>query len=337
VADDGEHVKRIYLDQWVWINLAKAATGHRDGKHYEELLLMAREAVRLGHVSFPLFNTHYIETTHQKSHEKRGHLADVMKELSKFHSIAPQRVIIPAEIECALHGMFDIPGRPASAQVFGVGISHAFDTEIGTYRVPPEMGIEPAAAIVFEAQAQPLMEYQLLAGPPDHMMDGVESYDPNAHRVVPREFASHMEEHRLELLNGDWHKGDKGRRVALANAFANYYKPIDEALRCHRLTWDDLLQQGIDGMTSFIEAIPTGYADTELQRLRNEASQACWEPNDLNDLDALARAVVYCDAIVTEGQWVSFIDRAGLGTRYDTIALSKMDDLLPILVNAASD
>lgn len=45
---------RVYLDQNKWVDLARAATGHRDGVRFVDALAMCRASAAAGAASFPL-------------------------------------------------------------------------------------------------------------------------------------------------------------------------------------------------------------------------------------------------------------------------------------------
>lgn len=52
---------RIYLDQNKWVDLARAATGHRLGKPFKDALDLCRAGVDAGTLSFPLDMYRYWE------------------------------------------------------------------------------------------------------------------------------------------------------------------------------------------------------------------------------------------------------------------------------------
>lgn len=107
---------------------------------------------------------------------------------------------------------------------------------------------------------------------------------------------------------------------------------LTEALRRAGLDWSHIYALERDGMTALLEAIPMMHVDSELHRLRDIAAQQPWTPNDLNDLTALTRAVVYCDVVVTENQWASLIRRARLDERYETVVVADLRELPTLLV-----
>ena len=52
-------MRRIYLDRWVWIRLARADAGNKDAIDLLPTLTSMRKALKEGRVEFPLSLTHY--------------------------------------------------------------------------------------------------------------------------------------------------------------------------------------------------------------------------------------------------------------------------------------
>jgi hypothetical protein len=50
----------VYLDQWVWVRLAKAAVGRPELPSDTDVLSAVRDAAKSG-VAFPLSSTHYFD------------------------------------------------------------------------------------------------------------------------------------------------------------------------------------------------------------------------------------------------------------------------------------
>jgi hypothetical protein len=79
-------VKRIYLEQWVWVRLAQVALGGPASPIWADPLDLAREAVRFGNASFPLSSCHYMELA-KVSLRQRHEVGTTMLELSAGHRI----------------------------------------------------------------------------------------------------------------------------------------------------------------------------------------------------------------------------------------------------------
>lgn len=82
----------------------------------------------------------------------------------------------------------------------------------------------------------------------------------------------------------------------------------------------------------FIAELPTRDAALRLRMMRHQNPAATrWEPNDMNDIAYLACAVVHCDVIVTEKQWVHELRRSGLLDDHGTQALPDVSALPQVL------
>lgn len=158
-------MKRVYLDQNKWIDLMRAKHGQKSGERFQDALTVARAGVDHGLVSFPLSLTHYMEVTHRQNWPSRHRLAATMAELSRFHAIAPQEHVVPAELERALHKRFGRPLTPRSLQVFGVGIKHAFGYDDLTFKLPDDVLLDPADRLLFEQAVAKQFELEMLRGP----------------------------------------------------------------------------------------------------------------------------------------------------------------------------
>jgi hypothetical protein len=67
-----------------------------------------------------------------------------------------------------------------------------------------------------------------------------------------------------------------------------------------------------------------------LRRHQNPNSK--WESNDMVDIAYLACAVVHCDVVVTEKQWVHELRGSGLLRDHGTEAFSDVAELPTVLV-----
>ena len=115
----------VYLDQNKWIELSRARFGREpEATTFRELLALAAVGVELGIVSFPLSHFHYIEVKHRDP-RRRWKLATFMAELSRFHTIAPARLLLETEIDLALQIRYGVPEEVRQHTVFGLGFGHA--------------------------------------------------------------------------------------------------------------------------------------------------------------------------------------------------------------------
>ncbi len=94
----------------------------------------------------------------------------------------------------------------------------------------------------------------------------------------------------------------------------------------------DILSMGKEGMTALVQGIPTLHCTCELGRLREAADSRPVSSNDLSDVSFLARALVYCDVVVTEKLWSQLIARAKLDERFGTIVMADTTGLTRHLI-----
>lgn len=323
-------MKRIYLDQNKWIDLAAAAKGLDRGSRYRDVLTLATAGAEHGRASFPLSCIHYIEITFRRW-DARQELARTMAALSRYHTIAPFNVLVHPEIDRALQTVLGKPEIPREAQVFGVGVGHAFNQEVRAFRVPDDLDVDPEYRRLFNRFAAERTEWAMLAGlPPESGID--EAALDAAQREVGDRLAREQEQSRMRRRDANWHKGERANRLTKATALTNWKDEIEVALSRARLTWGQLLALGREGVSAFVEAIPTIHVASELERLRCAATDKPWEPNDINDVFFLIPALIYCDVVVTERQWVDLARRPELDKRYGTVLLSDLADLSQLLV-----
>jgi hypothetical protein len=107
-----ESPMRIYLDQWLWVDLARANTGHVRGTSYIPVLDYLRKARAMGAIACPLSSTHYMELQGNQNFRQRSDVATVMAELSGFCALSGIGPLRRAELDQALFKRFGRPNPP---------------------------------------------------------------------------------------------------------------------------------------------------------------------------------------------------------------------------------
>lgn len=273
-----------------------------------------------------------METHNRRRWESRRDLAELMLELSRSHTIAPLSALLPGEIDAALRAQFGRPAITREVRPFGAGASHAFNMEFPPYKIPEELRHLAADPHDFERKANELQEIVLFKGLGPKEEAEIPNYDPLSHIGVGERGAKDKEALREIRKAAGWDKGEKAKRLAKAQTLTEYLEPTNEALARAGLSADALIDSGEKGMSDFLEAVPTMFAVSEMERLRASASQKAWERQDFADLSALAAAAVHCDIVVTERFWVDVVERAKLDSRFGTIFLGPLEDLPQYLV-----
>ena len=325
---------RVYLDQNHWVSLMKVETGHPGGRPFRDVSVLLHEAVDRGFVSLPLSMTHAMELQNRANFDSRLRLAATMIKLSRWHAVAPQRLLLANEIDRALKVRFGRPAVPRRAQVFGVGANHLFGRPVVNYEPPEEYVLTTEQGRLVMGFASDVLQFVSLVGGPRDLQ--LPDYDPTAHQKVGRQFAGQQETMRKIRRQHGYHRGEPGDRAASVDVFDEFNVRITDALERAGLDWSYLYRLRQTGLEALIEDIPTIFAHRELRRLRQEASQRPWEENDLTDLTALPPAIVYCDVVVTERLWTDLAGRADLGQRFGTTVIRSLDQLVPFLLDAAA-
>lgn len=313
---------RIYLDQWAWIALSHAAAHTAQGASDAHALSAIEGALHGGQASFPLSIAHYFETWHVWDQRRRHQLARVMARISRYDTMAAIQELVPAEIDGALHETFGRPPKPRAVQVFGRGAEHAFRQ----LRIPRYQDVE-VGAITEEAHWS-IMQFGVLAGPPWHL--GQPGLDVTTYRDPDRTYKDHEEglARRLAQYGAD---PDLRDRAVLADEFIDITPKVLDRLATAGISQAEFIGLGQEGMTSFLERVPTRWTGYEIRRLRHQNPERKWLETDLVDMTGLCAAAVYCDVVVAEKDWAHLFNRTGLSERFNTRVVPDLGQLARIL------
>lgn len=234
-------MNRVYLDQNKWVDLASAEKGLAKGKRFEDALLLLRAMVDQGDVSLPLSATHYMETHNRRRYESRRELASTMAALSRLHTIAPSSSLLPGEFDRAFNAMCGKPVTPCELKPFGVGVSHAFGFDIPVEPTVRELASNMPFPAHAQANLERMAEFLLLAGLPPNEEAQIPDYEPMAHLEVSKRTAREKESLRALRQAEGWHKGEKAKRVAKAQAMTEHIEPLNDALGRAEIGADDFM------------------------------------------------------------------------------------------------
>lgn len=328
---------RIYLDQNKWVDLARAATGHKDGGKFADALTLARASVAARTVSFPLDMYRYWETSKRGDDRSRDDVVDTMLELSKQHTMALPFHLLDREIDLALQRRFGRPEHPRQVQEFGIGIRH-----IGEGRIDwPELDL--SALPDGGASLRPGMRSQLSELVDQSVEEGLLRAGPDTYRA--RGFAHSDSDHAERFVE---HENKVAAMIAKnrltggaidaavrATDFGDIRPAVTDALDRIEMTYEKFMAGITVGeVMSFIDDLPTRYVTNVLRSAKHRQTQQKWEPNDFADIVALPVAAVYCDVVVTEKQWVHHMRQGKVDRRYNTILFDNVADLAAILASA---
>lgn len=341
------HAKRpsVYLDQWVWVRLAKAAAGE-PRETGDDLVLKAVESARDAGVAFPLSSTHYIETSRVRSHRQRTDLANVMGSISHFRTLRPRRELLRHQL---LTVMQEILGRPTFSPEYleplGVGVYWTFRSEHRrlTLHGPQEVldAVDGSLTPDVLCRASQWAELQFLAGPRDEDITKLREQYGYRPETTEEMGASRLnwEEAYVGLLRDDPITRAELRVRVQAREVAHEHLDLliglfkEYGLSLDRLTGGPSAEPGSGRprMTAFFDAMPSVRAavDMKVELFRNRSNT--WKVNDLYDIDAASLAIPYCHVIVADKAKVAALLRTGSDKHNGTRLVRRLLDLVDIL------
>ena len=325
----------VFLDQQHWVALLRRAPGSQAGRVRHSL----EQAVREGRVVVPLTAGHYLETWHRARWRSRHALAEVMRDLSGWRTLAPPQRVLRLELERVLGG--GVPVLPA--EVLGHGVDHAFDSTTGRFRLvsrawTSDLPVEGQPLVGLDAQLHDVRdmypenwEWFNLAGPaedfPLTMFDDTQIELRPEHRRGD-EFVSA----EREIIGWLAQRGmtNRVREALVTDDLLSMVDDINQC--CLRLRHDPDQLRTPGALPTLHRALPSRDVLADLRSLRLENPQFPLEQHDRVDLLGLAVALVYCDVVVTERRWRHFASRLGIRDRFRTIVVSHLDELPALLV-----
>ncbi|MFJ5807069.1 hypothetical protein [Streptomyces sp. NPDC093093] len=344
--------KIVYLDQNKWIELLKAEKSGADSTSLAAATAL-REAVQSGSVVVPLAASHYIETWHRSDWASRHALAQVMRDLSQFSSLAPVQRVQRGEIGLALTQYlgFEAQGKqPDAVQewILGRGVDHAFASPTGRLRLVASIAAEGVSEgeslepdmelldLLRKVQALPndAYEWWSLAGSENDSMIHEDWDTRGQHRVGD----SYAEQERA-LSN---HLSSNPKKRASLDDLIAAQDLIEISEDAHEVAAENGLEPldiygrlvemgGPEAVKGFLLAMPSVAVRYEARRLKHRNLQWSWQQHDHIDLAALAVAVPYADIVVTERQWAHLFKVAKLDRRFGTHVTSRLGELPNLL------
>lgn len=116
----------VYLDQWVWIRLARAEAG-KPAADKDLALLASLEMAAAKGIAFPLSVTHYEETGRIRDPAQRAAIARVMARIARGRTLRSRSGLVRHQLLTALHETLGRPAfRPPEPQILGLGVHWAF-------------------------------------------------------------------------------------------------------------------------------------------------------------------------------------------------------------------
>ena len=309
----------VYLDMFAFINLADATAG-RPQTGYDELLEACRRSRENGKALFPLSSTHVLEVLDIGDIERRKTRVAVMEELSGFNYMLGRPQIQQLEIDAALN---EIPGVNIAprgpVQLIGPSLLWAFGMRGGLLTNAPDpdamadhlcraFGIRPGGGAMDSLNRW--AERQLLTGPDENDPDVLRAgYDPNKWRDMLEHRAQYERDLVQELDADPRYRQGRLRDVVNAREMSNeLMSMLNNTAAEVNSSIPDLLEiqdppsrEDRAKLRDISDRMPSTRVAVSLKTGYHKDNRHTWTQNDINDIDALAIAVPYCDAVFTDG------------------------------------
>lgn len=297
----------IYLDLNHWIMLARSSRALSTPPGYAELLAACRRGLGSGLAAFPLSDVHYMEMSGIKDPKQRGDVAAVMGELSQYKVMLSRTTIIRLEMEAVLDALQGVTSRGTPIPFIGTSAGWAFGVRGGLRLSDQQTGEDLTDTVRHQAWFQAAnreMERRLLAGPSDteaaHLREYA-GYRPESARLTAEKRAE-QEREQADRLTADprWRRGRLRDVVAARELALEWIDALTEVTTARGTTIGIVVDQDRELIRQFSESLPSNRVAISLKFRYHRDGNKQWTPNDIHDIDALAAAVPYCHAVLTD-------------------------------------
>jgi hypothetical protein len=302
----------VFLDLNHYIYLARTAAGLTAPDGYDDLHRAVTAARRQNRAVFPLSGTHYMEMSGILDPAQRTAVAEVMESLSGFQVLLGRVTIAELEIDAMIDALLGSESVGERIDLLGPTFGRAFGMR-GGLTIRDANGNDSSASMREEvgnreyerimAEASLAFERGMLAGPPDEEIAALRAadYAPEKTREVTERRAQQERDLAARLDQDD--KWRRGRLRDVVSASELTHEWIDQITRATLARGTDIGQVvGKDQarMRAFADGMPSSRVAISLKTRYHRDGRHQWTPNDIHDIDALAVAVPYCDAVFTD-------------------------------------
>jgi hypothetical protein len=317
-------VLTVYLDQNIWIELAKAlyrADATPEARRNAEKL---KETVAAGCLRCPVGEIHLMEAYRIGDRDRRLQLASVFAAFSGGWFIAGRQARVAYELDAALWKLLSIPNasdqQPFDA--FAQNFLWAF-------------GDIAHLSTLISISPQRLDQISASIGPINALLSHVGFNDENVRRTsVVRMQASNADlidriRARRALTKSE--AGDMRFRAYSAQLFLDVQDKIEAALRKMGKSFADLRALPDEKIASLIDLVPCW----DIERCLAVQVEQQWnrelEGNDTYDIGGLTAGIPYCDVVVTERLWTHLCNASGVAARYNSRVISSVFEITSLL------
>lgn len=304
----------VYLDLNHFINLAKVAKGTAPAG-YAELLMECRRAKADGRAVFPLSATHAIEIADIASFQQRSDITAVMEELSDFKYLLGRPIVMRLEVEAALDGVTGTEmGAGEGIELIGNSVLWAFgmrggltiegeDGREAEQRLRDRLGNEFFDRMMADFNRD--AERMLLTGPDEQDKAELRENGYAPERIYQgQENRAQQEREQAAILDANpEYRGEKLRDLMnVRETLIEFNEILANGIAARNATIEELFGTGhdVDKARNFNDSMPSIRVAVSIKTHYHRDSGHRWTSNDLHDIDALAVAVPYCDAVFAD-------------------------------------
>jgi hypothetical protein len=302
----------IYLDLNHYINLARTAAGLQVPDGYGSLLRAATAARQQDRAVFPLSGTHYMEMSGILDPAQRTTVAEVMESLSGFRVLLGRVTLAELEIDAMIGALLRQGSAAERIGLLGPTFGWAFGMR-GGLTIRDADGSDSSASMREEigdreferiiAEATLAFERGMLAGPPDEEIAALRAagYAPMKTREVTEKRAQQERDLSARLDEDDkWRRGRLRDVVSASELTHEWLDQITRATLARGTSIGQVVGGDRERMRAFVEGMPSSRVAISLKTRYHRDGRHQWTANDIHDIDALAIAVPYCDAVFTD-------------------------------------
>ena len=128
-------------------------------------------------------------------------------------------------------------------------------------------------------------------------------------------------------------RGERLRYVIAAReVIVEINRMLYDGLAARHAGMDDMFSESdIPATRRALDSMPSFDVSVSLKTAYHQNPAHRWKPNHIQDIDALASTVPYCDIVVTDREAASHLHRTGVADRLQTTVFASIADLVAVL------
>ena len=295
----------IYLDQNMWIDLARATKAPDDHPRERELLEILCAKVRTGGVRLPLTASNLYETHKVKKAELRAAIAYTQAMLSKAEVFRGRRRRLEVEVARVLCELYGLPWKEPHPEWMFSRLFFESQAELGD----PRLGLKMSDRVLESFRSDPqaaLIDY-LIESDDGVRREAVARFEQGCDGLK-----AEIEERRLRHRNESLSMRRRIYSMLLAHGDQEILIAVADQLA---LPWRCFEDNKGATIRYVINETPAFLIEREIGlKLENQARPI--HVNDMRDMRNFTTVLPYADVVVAEKQFTNLARQAALETRF---------------------